>query len=420
MKLDLSFKASGTIENLLAKLGNAEAENQDSETGISDFIFDDPQAYDPLLKAIFQNKYIAEHYDADTIVELLHHSYYRSKPKTGKEYLQAFKDIFQNVKNDWVSLIPLDYNRPFAKPKFFRPLKLGHCMITPPLRKEHRFASFLRSTFGVASVDESLLDHQLRQTRGFLYSAPLLTFEVHGPRVVAQQNAQSTLRLFRQLHNLYTANFGERSTLTTIDQQLHPVSHGFLLDSKWGEVYRYPLREGSQLLTRLNPTQIRHFIKRDFVALLSLMGEKTASDRLRKRMLRALHFFSKGFNERDILSRFLFYLISAEALFSKDRDTPISATLADYTSLISAASKDRLATHQRLRKLYGIRSSIVHSGETDVSKQDVADAERFVSRTLLKGMRSLLPPIQIKSEDEFFEELRKLKLHLKSRLSTRP
>lgn len=149
------------------------------------------------------------------------------------------------------------------------------------------------------------------------------------------------------------------------------------------------------------------------------MSGKTAGNKLKERMLRALHFFSKGFNERDSLSRFLFYVISAEALFSRDRDTPISTTIADYTSLMSATRQERLATHQRLRKIYALRSSIVHSGATYVTAQDVAETELIVAHTLLRALRSLLAPVSLKSEDEFFEELKKLKLQLKSRLRTR-
>lgn len=417
MKTDLSFKATAKIESILDKLATLESQNQDPETGISDFIFDAPDAYEPLLNAIFQNTYIAEHYDGETIVHLLHHSYYRSSPKNGAEYLQAFKDIFHHVRNDWLALIPLDYNRPFGLLKAFRPLRLGQCLLTHPFRQARTLALFLRNNFGVVTVDEPLLDHQLRQTGKFLNSVPVLVFAIHGSQLVSQHASHGTLRLFKQLHNLYTANFGERSTLESVYQQMHPISHGFLLDKRSGEIYRYPLREGSKLLTRFDARQTRQFVKRDFAALLNLLDRKTTKDKLKKRFLQALHFFSKGFNEQDSLSRFLFYVISAEALFSRDRDTPISATLADYTSLMSATSKERLLMHHRLRGIYQLRSSIVHSGKSDVTKEDIRDTERIVSHTLLKALRSLLPPISIKSEDEFFEELRKLKLRLKSRLA---
>jgi len=162
MKTDLSFKATAKIESILNKLATLESQNQDPETGISDFIFEDPDAYEPLLNAIFQNNYIAEHYDGETIVHLLHHSYYRNRPKNGAEYLQAFKTIFQHVKNVWLTLIPLDYNRPFGQLKAFRPVRVGQCLLTHPFRKARTLELFLRNNFGVARVDKSLLDHQLK------------------------------------------------------------------------------------------------------------------------------------------------------------------------------------------------------------------------------------------------------------------
>jgi len=183
-------------------------------------------------------------------------------------------------------------------------------------------------------------------------------FAIHGSQLVSQRTSQSTLRLFRQLHNLYTANFGERSTLVSVYQRMHPISHGFLLDKTSGEIYSYPLREGSRLLTQFDARQTRRFIERDFAALLNILGQKTTKGKLKNRILQALHFFSKGFNEQDSLSRFLFYVISAEALFSRDRDIPISATLADYISLMSATSEQRLLMHHRLRGIYQLKSRL--------------------------------------------------------------
>ena len=84
---------------------------------------------------------------------------------------------------------------------------------------------------------------------------------------------------------------------------------------------------------------------------------------------------------------------------------------------MSATNKARLQMHHRLRRIYQIRSSIVHSGKSGVKEEDIHDTERIVSHTLLKALKSLLPPIDIESEDEFFDELRELKLRLKSRLA---
>lgn len=420
MKQDLNFKSSTKIEKLLTQLLKAGEEIRGSEFNITDVVLADLNTYNPMLRAIFENRYISEHFDPDTVLELIQYAYYTAKPKTGTEYLNAFRDIFQKVRKDWIAIIPLEYNQLFSTRAKFRPTILGDHMIVAPLKNKRAFVDFFQKRFSVTKIDESLLEHQAHQTGGFLYSDVLFVFAVHGSSAIAQWRSQQDLSLFRQLHNLYTAQYGERSTLVTVQQKQNPVNHGLLLNKKDGEIERYPLRESPRLLTRLDGTLIRTFIRRDFSKLFSLLSQNRSKNSLLERMLRALYFFSRGFEEQDRLAGFLFYVISAEALFSRDRDTPISATLADYVSLISANPHERLETHKKVRDIYRLRSSIVHSGSANVAENDLEQTQTLVAHTLLTSLRSLLPPIGLKSEDQFFQELMKLKLRVKSQLRTQP
>ena len=100
-----------------------------------------------------------------------------------------------------------------------------------------------------------------------------------------------------------------------------------------------------------------------------------------------------------------------ESIFSRDKHTPIRATIADYISLLCYEKNERLAAHKAIKQVYDLRSEIVHSGKTKISNDFVKQAETIAARALLQSLR-LFRSLENtgQSENEFFQRLLEMKL----------
>jgi hypothetical protein len=144
----------------------------------------------------------------------------------------------------------------------------------------------------------------------------------------------------------------------------------------------------------------------EFVTMLEVQNND-----LLRRLRNSLRFFSRGMNEPQSLTKFLFLIISLEALFSRDKGTPIRVTLADYSSLSGYPLAQRRETHALVRRLYDVRSAVVHNGAASVSHDDVESAERLAATVIMSAARLVLRLVSRPDpEDAFFDHLLSLKL----------
>ena len=131
-------------------------------------------------------------------------------------------------------------------------------------------------------------------------------------------------------------------------------------------------------------------------------------------MKNAIKFFSMALNADDAVSSFLFYVIAMESIFSRDKNNPIKVTLADLGAMLCFPPDQRLKAHERIRKAYDLRSSIVHSGVSVVPRKDVEVAKMLAARSIYASLFLChrLETGEGKLEDRFFNHLRDQKLGL--------
>ena len=130
---------------------------------------------------------------------------------------------------------------------------------------------------------------------------------------------------------------------------------------------------------------------------------------LRSVYTKCLDYSQRALMKRNILKKFIFYIIALESLFSTDRNTPIRATLADYVSVLIESPTKRLDTHKRIKKLYDIRSSLFHSGQSAISKESIEDLELYLVRTLVKIFQ-IVRDSEPSSDKVFHKRILKMKI----------
>ena len=130
------------------------------------------------------------------------------------------------------------------------------------------------------------------------------------------------------------------------------------------------------------------------------------------RLKNAVNFFSMAFNSDDNVTSFLFYVISMEAIFSRDKSAPIKATLSDFASILCFPPEQRQNAHHTIRKAYDLRSSIVHSGESFIDRENIEKIKPIAARTIYCSMLLCkeLKNDRNNIEEIFFNHLRDRKL----------
>ncbi len=266
-------------------------------------------------------------------------------------------------------------------------------------------------------------------TKELLFNAPILSFEVNGSEQVARRRAMEYYDFFSWVQNLFIALIEKR--FAVINESQNICLHFFLMNEVNRKILRFPVRSSlslkgeNRILGELNDDLLRQIKSSDFkeISNLIFLEDKFKSGKKKGefevsffgRIFNSLKFFSKGFSSDDNVARFLFYMISVEALFSKDKYTPLRVTLADCISLLHPVPSERVDIHKKVRNFYDLRSAIVHSGEHKVFSEDVASAEELFSKSIYRCIKLY---IKIKStnkdsqgiENLFFDHLLNLKL----------
>lgn len=116
-------------------------------------------------------------------------------------------------------------------------------------------------------------------------------------------------------------------------------------------------------------TQRRFFDETNFKQVCLKIYEGKSN--LLQRIQRALSWMTKARLSTDTADRFLFFFTALEAILSNnDKTAPITDTIARNASTIIAKVDFRYEYYKDIKNLYGVRSSIVHSGSKEVLKSD--------------------------------------------------
>jgi hypothetical protein len=78
-------------------------------------------------------------------------------------------------------------------------------------------------------------------------------------------------------------------------------------------------------------------------------------------------------------------------------------------SILIERPAKRLDTHKRIKKLYDIRSSLFHSGQSAISEKSIEDLESYLVRTLIKIFQ-IVKVKEPSSEKVFQEKILKMKI----------
>lgn len=396
-------------------LGNLIGEIQDSQLGLSQFIYENQERCQAFIKALYKNDYICENYSLEAIIEILDYTFTQNFSSV-KQLIDAFEVNLKNSYNEWVVIFPLNYNKLPTRSScsfFERSVEIGRYIIIPPRNSVKNFKNFYIRKYRSYRIESRILEHQIRVSNGHILSSPLLSFHIHGSWQIASARGLYFYNFFLWLQNLYIALLGKRDATLNLSQDIS--IHYFLLNLKNGEIDRFPIHvfDENRIFGRLDNELLKSIRSKNFSRNANFIFSR--NDKLFRRIYNSLHFFSKGFISTDSVSRILFYIISLESIFSRDKNTPLRATLADYVSLLCVPPSQRIELrielHKKIQKLYDVRSSIVHQGVHHVAQDMVDEAEQICAQAISNVIEMYAKyEIQSDLEKRFFDDLLKLKL----------
>jgi hypothetical protein len=366
-----------------------------------------------LFKAIFKSSYVSRHLDWLYVLEIVYAVIDHHPPLSAEQFAHNFEEaiIETTGQRDYLAIIPLGFRKPFLfphliKPSLLRQFKLGEFTFSPPATSAELLNKIIaKHNFPPVSVTDFM--HAARTSHEALAREILITVDVHGAedhlRFSVESKFRTLSRLIEVFANLFTgtdAGFGDT----------YAVNHFFLLNKTTGEFRRIPTTKSQSFNFELSQELLKFIRSRNFVFFFERLNYSKES--MYARMQNSFKFFSMAFNSDDKMASFLFYVISIESIFSRDKSSPIKATLADFSSLLCFPAEHRLDAYRMFREAYDLRSSIVHSGVSFVTSKHVEVARSLAARALYCSMFLCenLNDGPGKLEDKFFDHLRDRKL----------
>lgn len=369
-----------------------------------------------LCNALAKSPYVSQHLDWLYLVELIFAVLDHHPPLKAAKFAEELEKLIIATAGDrdYLAIFPLSFKPMMTfslrrtSDSVVKRKNIGQFTISPgaPTAKA---LSKITARHGFPAINESDFGHAMRTANKALARDMLVTFEVHGAEDQLRWNAEFSFTRLRWLIEVFSVLFGEgRSSFGTGT----PVNHFFLLNKSTGELRRLPTRAPSFVDRTLDKALFQSLGRPafdDFLAKLS-----SSSDPMYGRMKNAIKFFSMALNADDAVSSFLFYVIAMESIFSRDKNNPIKVTLADLGAMLCFPPEQRLKAHERIRKAYDLRSSIVHSGVSFVPRKDVEVAKMLAARSIYASLFLCrqLEAGEGKLEDRFFNHLRDQKLGL--------
>ncbi|MGG4056340.1 hypothetical protein KDK82_6154 [Delftia sp. K82] len=369
-----------------------------------------------LFKALYKSKYVAQHLDWLYVLDLIFSVLDSNQPLKATDFAEKLEELVIATarQRDYLAIFPLSFRPMFSS---FLPGKgkslikkkvIGKFAVSPsaPTTAE---LNKITARHGFPKLSELDFQHAMSTSNKSLNRDMLVTFDVHGAEDQLRLKAQSEFTYFRRLVEVFGVLFGDQLSGFA---PATSVNHFFLLNKTSGELRRIPTMAPSTVDLAMSGGLFQAIGRPDFDAFLAKISFSIESmyDRVRN----AIKFFSMALNANDRLSSFLFYVISMESIFSRDKNNPIKVTLADMGAMLCFPPAQRLEAHHRIRKAYDLRSAIVHNGASSVPDNDVKLAKLLAARAIYGSLFlcQQLESGQGKLEDRFFNYLRDQKLGL--------
>jgi len=111
------------------------------------------------------------------------------------------------------------------------------------------------------------------------------------------------------------------------------------------------------------------------------------------RIAQGLGWMTRGRQASDRSQRLLYFFTAMESLLtSSDKAAPVIQTIARHASVILAKTPEtRIEIANKIKKLYGARSSLVHAGERTVTRYDADLIQSIVESIYLSVMSKVDP-----------------------------
>lgn len=378
------------------------------------YIFEESES---LHNALFSTEYARRNLDWDFFQCALYAVINHEKIHDAAEVVSRMVAILEASKEsrDWIAINPIKTNpifKMFRKQPWTGVKKFGRFHLIPSTTTPKELKSRLKKLYGVNDVCPRSFAYQSDDGKSYsaLKKLPILTFEVHGSEDARNENAESKQSYFFSLLELYGILSGGRRN--PWPNEPRPVNHAFFIGKNGGEIDRTTLDFRCLLSTDLSDDFFKYLKSHHFEDFSNHVFFR--SDKVFSRIKSALYFFMKGMNAGDKVLEFVSYVIALEALFSRDKNTTIKITLAEYTALLCYPKSRRLAMHDKIKDIYDVRSKLVHTGKFRL-EHSMIDESRVIAATaiyhyfrLYKKLLDAQRPIDI--EKQLFDHLRDLRL----------
>jgi len=369
-----------------------------------------------LCKAIGKSKYVSRHLDWLYVIEIVYavlDNHPPLKPDAFAEELEKLIVATAGHRN-YLAIFPLSFrpamsfSLPGVRRSVIKRRVIGKFTISPAVPSSKALNKIVEK-HGFPIIDESSFQHAMRTSNGAFSREMVVTFDIHGAEDQLRWNADFEFSFFRRLIEVFGSLFGDEHSGFGSGTS---VNHFFLLNKTNGELRRFPTRAPSFVDLPISEKLFAAIGRPAFNDFLSKVS--SSNETMYGRMRNAIKFFSMALNAGDDVASFLFYVVAMESIFSRDKNNPIKVTLADLGAMLCFPPAQRLKAHERIRKTYDLRSSIVHSGKSSVARKDVETARALAARAIYASLSLChqLEKGQGKLEDRFFDHLRDQKLGL--------
>lgn len=393
------------LETYYANIGNHENEDFSERPG-------DWEENEELFKSIFKSPYVNSRLDWLYVLELIYEVIDRPEQLKPEQFAIALEKAVAATAGhrDYLAIVPMAFKSPFG---FFgrkslppRSMQVGQFTLSPAADSKQALNKII-TRHGFPEIDESDFQHASKTSRKAFSHEMLASFIAHGTEERLRFSVELQFRHMARLVELFACLFADiASPLATS----RAANHLFLLSKTTGELRRLPSIKPLSIDFELSAGLLKSIKRPEFDIFFTDISSST--DSMHGRLRNAIKFFSMALNSEDDATSFLFYVVAVESIFSRDKNNPIKATLAELGSMLCFPPKQRLDAYQTIRKAYDLRSSIVHAGASSVDKKNVGIVRSIAARAIYSSLYlcTNLKGGQGKLEDRFFNHLRDQKL----------
>lgn len=163
-------------------------------------------------------------------------------------------------------------------------------------------------------------------------------------------------------------------------------NHYFSVNCEQSSLERFPIhREGGCVFSfDLSTGFLDELERTNFEFLLSyeINDESDAFGRIANSMF----FFSRGLREEDNISRFLFYVISIESVFTGLGEDRITESLVRCIKSTAFDNDEKELLGKQMSDIYSLRSAVMHRGKTIVPHNKVEMSESLAQKAIAKSV----------------------------------